>query len=339
MLHTPLTRRRFTKGMAAAGGLLIFSRRAAAADFEMRQLHNQRAASPLHKRLVEMWASIKKETAGRVEVQVFPDSNLGQPNQGNAQDMLVRGELEFNTVSGNGLASLVPPAEVQTTPYAFRTREQVFRAIDGDIGDYLRTELRAKGLHMVPFGGFENGFHQITTSSRPIRTAADLQGLKLRAPGSPAYLDFFRTYGAVTTSANISTLYAILKSGQVDAQEDPLDIVEFLKLYEVQRYASITNHSWSGYNLLASLKVWERLPADVREIIERNARRFVDLQRQDMEAMDRQVRSALPGHGMALNEADTASFRPQLGAFYARWRKHVGERAWTLLEGHVGRLG
>jgi tripartite ATP-independent transporter DctP family solute receptor len=339
VLETPLTRRRFTQGIAATGGLLIFSRTAKAADFNMRQLHNQPAASPLHKRLVEMWAAIKTETGGRVEVEVFPNSTLRPPAQGNAQEMLIRGELEFNTVSGNGLASLVPPAEVQTTPYAFRTREQVFRAIDGDIGDYLRSELRAKGIHMVPFGGFENGFHQFTTSTRPIRTAADLQGLKLRAPGSPAYLDFFRTYGAVTTSANISTLYAILKSGQVDAQEDPLDIVELFKLYEVQRYASITNHSWSGYNLLASLKVWEKLPADVRQIIERHARTFVRLQRQDMEEMDRHARAALPGHGMVLNEADTASFRPQLGAFYARWRKHIGERAWSLLEGHVGRLG
>jgi tripartite ATP-independent transporter DctP family solute receptor len=252
--------------------------------------------------------------------------------------MLVRGELEFYTTSGNGLASLVPPAEVQTTPYAFRTREQVFRAIDGDIGDYLRDELKAKGIHAIPYGCFENGFHQFTTSTRPIRTAADLQGLKLRAPGSPAYLDFFKTYGAVTTSMNINRLYEILKDGTVDAQEDPLDIVELLRLYEVQRYASITDHSWSGYNLLANLKMWERLPADVRQIIERSARTFVRLQREDMERMNTRARVGLAGHGMVVNEADKASFRPQLAAFYGRWKQHVGQKAWSLLEGHVGNL-
>lgn len=339
MLPTPLTRRRFTQGIAAAGGLLIFSRRATGADFEMRQYHNQLAESPLHQRLVEMWAAVRTETAGRVEVRVFPENNRFQSGQGNPLDMLVGGELEFYTTSGNGLASLVPPAEVQTTPFAFRTREQVFRAIDGNIGEYLQAELRTKGIHAIPYGCFENGFHQFTTATRPIRTAADLQGLKLRAPGSPAYLDFFRTYGAVTTSMNISRLYEILKDGTVEAQEDPLDIVELLKLYEVQRYASITNHSWSGYNLLANLKIWERLPTEIRQTIERHARTFVRLQRDDMERMNTRARNGLAAHGMILNEADTTSFRSRLPDFYGRWRQHVGLKAWNLLEGHVGRLG
>ena len=338
MADRPITRRSFTRCLAAGSGLLVFARRTRAADFTFRQYHNQPVESPLHARLVEMWAAVGRETGGRIDVRIFPENNYQKPADPNPLDLLASGALEFYTNSGNGLASIVPPADVQATPLAFHTREQVFRAIDSDIGDYLRAELRAKGLYLVPFGGFENGFHQFTTASRAIRTAADLQGLRLRAPGSPAYLDFFHTFGATTTSMNIRGLYAALKAGTVEAQEDPLDIIELLRLYEVQRHVAMTHHSWSGYNLLANLKVWNALPDDIRASIERHARRCVALQRQDMDRLDRGLRATLTARGMVFTDTDMASFRPAMGAFYMRWRAHIGERAWRLLEGHVGRV-
>lgn len=339
MPESTLTRRHFNKRLMAAGGLLFMSRRTRAADFSMRQYHNQPVESPLHTRLVEMWAAVKAETGGRAQVETFPESNqLNEPNA-NPTAMLLSGELEFLTQSGNGLASLLPAADVQATPYAFRTQAQVYRALDGELGDYLREELKAKGLHAVPGGCFENGFHQITCATRPIRSAADMQGLKIRVPGSPLYHSFFASFGAITTTMNINRLYAALKSGVVEAQEDPLDIAELFKLYEVQTYMSMTNHSWSGYNFLANLKVWQGLPIDVQRVIERNVRTFVRLQRADAVKLDGGLRAVLTRRGMIFNDADTASFRAGLGPFYVRWREHIGLRATSLLEATVGRLG
>lgn len=340
MKQIVLTRRQFTASLAAAGGLTLITRRARAADFSMRQFHNQPAASPLHKRLVEMWAAVKTETGGRVEVAVFPDNNGLYEATPSPTQMLRDGELEFYTVSGNGLAGLVPAADVQATPYAFRDQAQVYRAMDGDLGDYLREELRTRGIHALPHGCFENGFHQITTATRPIRTASDMQGLKLRVPGSALYREFFASFGAVTSSMNISRLYAALKSGVVEAQEDPVDIVELFRLYEVQKHVSMTNHSWSGYNLLANLKIWQALPADVRTVIERNTRRFTDLQRADTAALNGpEARAHLTQRGMIFHDPDIASFRAGLAPFYARWKAAIGQKATSLLEGHVGRLG
>ena len=339
MTEPTVTRRHFNRSLAAASGMLLMSRTTRAADFSMRQYHNQPVESPLHKRLVEMWAAVKAETGGRVQVETFPESNqLNEPNA-NPTAMLLSGELEFLTQSGNGLASLVPAADVQATPYAFRTQAQVYRALDGELGDYLREELKTKGLHLVPGGGFENGFHQISCATRPIRSAADMQGLKLRVPGSPLYVEFFKSLGAVTSAMNINGLYAALKSGVVEAQEDPLDVAELFKLYEVQKYMSMTNHSWSGYNLLASLKVWQRLPADVQGVIDRNGRKFASLQRGDTVKMNGGLRAELTRRGMIFNDADTASFRAGLGAYYVRWKEHIGQRATSLLEANVGRLG
>jgi len=168
-------------------------------------------------------------------------------------DNLVKGDLAFTTLAGNGLAALLPAADVQATPYGFRNPAQVYRAMDGALGEYLRDELRAKALYALPGGCFENGMHQIT-GTRPIRSAADMQGLKIRVPGSPVYQDFFKALGAQVFTMGLGATLAALKSGMVEAQDDPWDVVELFKFYEAQKYASITDHSWSGYNLLANLK-------------------------------------------------------------------------------------
>jgi len=342
MTELKVTRRQFAARLATAGGLTLISRRARAADFPMRQYHNQPTNSPLHKRLVEMWAAIKTETAGRVEVEVFPGSitSSGAPAGPSSTQMLRDGQIEFSMISASGLGSFAPIAQVQATPFAFRTQAQVFEALDGDLGDYLRSELRTLGLYAVPRGSFENGFHQITTASRPIRTPRDLEGLRLRSPGSPLYLELFETMGAVTRAMNITTLHAALESDVVEAQADPISIVELFKLYEVQQYVNMTNHAWSGFSLIANLEAWQRLPADVRSIIERNTGRFAALQRADNAVLNGpQGRARLVGRGMVFTDLDTAPFRARLSAFYPRWKQEIGQRATSLLEAHVGRLG
>ncbi len=333
-----ITRRRFGKHLATAGGFILTIPRASAAEFRMRQFHNQPVESALHQRLTQMWDAVKAETRGRVQVDIFPLNNHFKDGDPDPLDLLVRGELEFYTLAGNGLAAIVPSANVQATPFAFRTQSQVYRAIDGDIGDYLREELQAKGIHMFPRGGFQNGFHQITCATRPIRGAADLQGLKIRAPGNAAYLEFWKAFGAQPVGMNINKMYDALKAGTVEAQEDPLDVAELFHLYEVQKYMSMTNHGWSGYNALANLKVWQGLPDDVRKSIERNVVKFVRLQRADTAALNKELRTKLTQQGMVFNDVDVASFRAKLGPFYARWKDAIGSKAWSLLEGHVGTL-
>jgi tripartite ATP-independent transporter DctP family solute receptor len=318
--------------------MFLATRRGIAADFPMRQYHNQPTDSPLHKRLVQMWDAVKAETRGRVQVEIFPENNHFKVGDPDPLGLLVRGELDFFTLSGNGIAELVPAANVQATPFAFRTQAQVYRAMDGDMGDYLREELHAKGIYAVPRACFENGFHQITCATRPIRNADDLRGLKIRAPGTAIYLEFWKTLGALPMGMDITKMYDALKTGLVEAQEDPLDVAELFHLYEVQKYMSMTNHSWSGFNLLANLKMWQRLPADVRQSIERNAAKFARLQRADTASLNKELRARLTQQGMTFNDADVASFRAKLAPFYAHWKQSIGDRAWSLLEAHVGKL-
>jgi TRAP-type transport system periplasmic protein len=259
----------------------------------------------------------------------------GDPNP---LSMMIKGEIDFFTVAGNGLSGLVPAADVQATPYAFRDSAQALSLIDGELGGYLREELKAKGVYLLPRACFDNGIHQVTTASKPVRTAADMQGLKIRVPGSQHYHDFFRTFGAVTSGMNINELHDALKSGRVEAQDDPFDVAELFKLYEVQKYMIVTRHSWSGYNLLANWKRWQALPSDVQGVIERNAQKYVRLQRADAAGMNKKLRAELTRRGMVFIEPDIASFRAPLGAFYARWKAAIGSKATSLLEAQVGTL-
>src|SRR5260370_1354320 len=110
--------------------------------------------------------------------------------------MVVDGELDFFTLNGGLIGTVVPAVNVQGIPFAFRNEAQVYRAIDGDLGEYLAKEMAAKGIYAVPRACFENGFRQITCSVRPIRTVEDLNGIKMRTPDTPIYVDCWRALGA-----------------------------------------------------------------------------------------------------------------------------------------------
>jgi TRAP-type transport system periplasmic protein len=339
-----ISRRQFNASLLAAGGMaagMTFLDRtaAAAADFKLRQFHNQPADSPLHKRLVEMWAAVKMETGGRVDVATFPDNDQLPGSDPAALKMLIDGELDFFTLNGGIIGTVVPSANVQGIPFAFHDEAQVYKAIDGDLGAYLAKEMAAKGIYALPRCCFENGFRQISCSLRPIRTVDDLNGLKMRSPDTPIYIECWQALGATPVAVNFNKIYESLKTGQADAQDNPLNVVELLKLYEVQKYISLTNHIWSGFNLIANQKLWQSFPPDVQRTIQRNAEKYVKLQRGDTDTMNHDLAPRLTQRGMMINSPDAAGFRARLGSYYARWKETIGPKAWALLEGHVGKMG
>jgi TRAP-type transport system periplasmic protein len=333
-----ISRREFTSRLVVAGGIALFSRSVRAADFKLRQFHNQPADSPLHKRLVEMWAAVNAETGGRVDVATFADNDQLPGSDPAALKMLVDGELDFFTLNGGLIGTAVPAVNVQGIPFAFRDEPQVYGAIDGDLGAYLAKEMLAKGIYAVPRACFENGFRQITCSVRPVRTAEDLSGIKMRTPDTPIYVECWRALGATPVVFNFNKIYEVLKNHEADAQDNPLNVAELLKLYEVQKYISLTNHIWSGFNLIANLKMWRGLPAGVQRIIERNAQKYVKLQRADTDKMNHELPPRLEQRGMVINQPDAASFRARLVDYYAHWKDTIGSKAWALLESHVGKL-
>jgi TRAP-type transport system periplasmic protein len=250
--------------------------------------------------------------------------------------MLISGELDFFTLMGGILGQAVPVAEVQQVPFAFRTAAEAHAAADGALGAHLREEMAAKGIHGFPVGAFDNGMRQTSSTSRVITVPKDFEGLKIRLPAGQMFTDTFRALGAEPVTINVNGIYDALKTGKVDAQENPLAVNEVFRLYEVQKHLAMTNHMWSGFNLMA---LWRKLPQDIQAIIKRNAAKYVRAQREDQGRFNASLRTTLAERGMVFNEVDQAPFRARMASVYTTWREKLGSKCWTLLEDHVGRLG
>jgi TRAP-type transport system periplasmic protein len=337
MGNDQFSRRQFVGALAAATVAGCSSTPAVKArepDFRYRLGLSQPVDSPNYSRLKEMADRVHEDTVGAMQIDIFPESKLG--NDSAMIEMAQKGTLELY-LGGNVFGPLVPVTEMPGLPFTFKSPADVFTALDGDLGDYIRFHLQAKGLRAFRYG-LDNGFHHLTTSTKPIRTVDDLQGMKIRTPVQKMTVEFFEALGAKPMTFTLNRLYEVCKDRTVDGQTDPLAIVVLLKLYEVQTYLSLTNHWWSGFTLVANQKAWDKLPREIRAVIDDNARIAALAQREDIDRINTGAVEVLRGKGMIVNTADTSGFRKPLGTFYARWKEIYGERAWALLEARVGKL-
>jgi tripartite ATP-independent transporter DctP family solute receptor len=338
-MHKDWTRRSVLAGAAAIGPAIIVRPAHAAAEYKFSQYHNQAASGTLHKNLTAMWAAVAAETNGRVETTVYPENNKLPGGDPDALKMLIAGEIQFFTLMGGIIGTVAPVAEAQQLPFAFRSAAEAHKAVDGPLGKYIGEEMAAKGMYLFPVAGFDNGMRQVATIPRAIVKPEDFAGMKIRVPPGQMMIDTFSAFGAqpVTTSANL--IYDALKSGKVEAQENPLGIVEGFKLYELVKYVSLTNHMWSGFNAMAHLATWKALPDDIKGTIERNFTKYVRQQRQDQAALNASLRDDFVKRGLVFNEIDQAAFRAKLPGVYASWKERLGSKCWSLVEAEVGKLG
>ncbi len=309
------------------------------AEYKFAQYHNQAAIGTLHRNLVAMWDAIRTETGGRVETVVHAENNGMPGGDPAALKMILSGEIAFFTLMGGAVGSVAPVAEVQQVPFAFRTASDAHKAIDGPLGRYIADEMAAKGLHLFPYGGFDNGMRQLTTLDKPVASPADIAGMRVRVPPGQVISDTFKAFGAVPVTTPANAIYRALQERTVDAQENPLGVVEAFKLDELVKYISLTSHVWSGFNLMAHRPTWDRLPGDVQAAIDRNVTKFVRQQRLDQAERNAGLRLRFAQQGIVFNEVDQAAFRGRLAGLYATWKEKLGSKCWSLLETEVGKLG
>ncbi len=333
------SRRSLIAGATAVGSAAIAVKPLRAAEYKFTQYHNQAATGTLHKNLVAMWSAVRAETNGRVETEVFAENNKLAGGDPVALKMLIAGEIQFFTLMGGIIGTVVPVAEAQQVPFAFKSAADAHRAIDGPLGRYIGEEMAAKGMYLFPVAGFDNGMRQVATIPRPIATPDDFAGMKIRVPPGQMIFDTFQAFGAqpVTTPAN--EIYSALKSGRVEAQENPLAILEGFRLYELVKYVSLTNHMWSGFNLMSHLATWRSLPVDIQSVIERNATKYVRQQREDQGRLNAGLRDDFVARGLVFNDTDQRAFRARLPAVYAKWKDQLGSKCWALIEDATGPLG
>ena len=329
------SRRAVLAGAAATSGIFAIGRARAAADFTYKFATNVPATHPLNLRLQEAFDRIGKETNGALVIQLFPNNQLGADTDVLSQ--LRSGAVEFFTLSGVILSTLVPVASINGIGFAFNDYPTVWKAMDGDLGAAIRAEI-AKANIMAMDKIWDNGFRHITTSTKPIRTPDDLRDVKMRVPVSPLWTSMFKAFGSAPVSINASEMYSALQTKIADGQENPLAAIWNTKIFEVQKWVAMTGHMWDGYWPLTNRRAWNALPKDMQAIAAKNLDAGAVAQRADLETLNVSLKKELEGKGMVFNDVDKAAFRERLrrAGFYKEWRERYGEKNWKLLEQSAG---
>jgi tripartite ATP-independent transporter DctP family solute receptor len=307
------------------------------AEFVYKYANNLPDTHPLNVRAKEMSAAIKQETNGRVDLQIFPNNQLGSDTDVLSQ--IRSGGVEFFTLSGLILSTLVPAASINGIGFAFPDYDTVWKAMDGDLGAHVRKEINKANL-VVMDKIWDNGFRQTTSSTKAINTPDDFKGFKIRVPVSPLWTSMFKAFEAAPASINFNEVYSALQTKIVEGQENPLALISTAKLYEVQKYCSLTNHMWDGFWFLANRRAWERLPADVRIIVAKHINAAAVKEREDTAKLNATTQTELAAKGLVFNQPKVDPFREKLrkSGFYAEWKGKYGDEAWALLEKSVGKL-
>ena len=335
-----ITRRRVLAAGAALPLFGIISRRGLAArpKYRFKFAGNLPMTHPINVRVKEIVPKILEESGGQLEVRMFPNNQLGGDSDMLSQ--LRSGALEMFVLSGtNVLSTMAKQTALYGVGFAFKDYSQVWAALDGDLGAYLRGVIAKVNLHAFD-KLWDIGFRQITSSTKPILTPEDLKGFKIRVPVSPLWGSLFQHLGAAPTSINFAEVYSALQTHIVDGQENPLSLILIAKLYEVQKHISITNHMWDGQFTLVNGRVWRSLPENLQEILARNFNAAAMREREDLAKVNQNVESDLTKLGLQFHRTDPELFRAAVSksGYYRKWKATFGDEAWAMLEKYAGPL-
>lgn len=206
----------------------------------------------------------EKRTKGAVKVETYHNSTLYKDKE--EMEALQLGAVQMLAPTPGKFGSMgVREFEVLDLPFLFDSLEQEHKITQGQIGQGMLKLLTKKGILGLAF--WDNGFKEFT-SNKPIRLPADLKGQKIRIQPSKVIDAQMRALGALPQVTSFAELYGALQTGVVDGQENPTNVIFPSKLYEVQKYLTLSDHGYHGYVVVTNAKFWASLPADIRTILE-----------------------------------------------------------------------
>lgn len=318
-LYTPRKRQEINmkKSLIAVAAALAFASSASWAQQVLRLSHNAAPGNPKAEASLKFAQLVAEKTAGRVKIEVGGNAQFGDDAESLTNMRL--GTLAFSTNSQGATSGVVPQFSVIGLPFLFRDLNHAYKVVDGPIGEKLNELAKAKGLVVLAL--WDNGIRHTSNNKRPIVKPEDLAGIKVRTPPDPITLDIFKALGANPGPLAFSELYIALQQGVFDGQENPLMNIYSSKVYEVQKYISLTGHKYETTPLLASKMIWDTIkPAD-QQAIREAAIEAGKFNRQMSLAADADLRKKLTDAGVKINEVDQAAFAAKTKTVYDKWAK------------------
>jgi len=298
-----------------ATALLAASGFAAAQTVKLTMAHGNPPDNPRHVAAVKFADTVKAKTNGRVEIQVAHSAQLG--DDAAMVTALRSGTLDFSANSQGAMAAVVPEFAALGMPFLFADVQKAWSVMDGAIGKELADKTAAKG--MVLLGLWDNGIRQMSNSKRAIKSPADMKGLKMRTPPDAVTVDIMQAMGADAQQIKFSELYVALQQGVVDGQENPLTNIASAKLYEVQKYISLSGHKYESTPFLMSKRGWDRLSAADQKAVNEAAAEATTLQRRLNKEVDDKLVAELKGKGVQIDTVDRKAFMDASASVYTKW--------------------
>ncbi len=269
---------------------------------------------------------VKQRTNGRLAVSVFPSASLSSGDQVKELEMLQKGTIDFTYTSSTIYSNLDQRFSVMVLPWLFASDADVDKVLTGPLGKELLKVCDSKNIVGLSLG--ENGFRQITNSKREIKTPNDLKGLKIRIPSVKMYTSVFSALGATTTSLNLGEAYNAMRDGSVDGQENAIDQVVSNKFYDVQKYMTIWNYSYSPLILGVSKTVWESFDPGTQDVVRKAAEEASAFQIQESRKATESQLQLLKDKGMTitvLTPEQVKAFRDLVDGVYTEYEPIIGK--------------
>lgn len=264
---------------------------------------------------------IEEKTEGQYTIEIYPNATLG--DERTLLEGMQIGTVDMGVITNGPVANFVEEIAVFELPFLFGTPEEAYKVLDGEIGQELLEKLEDVNLKGLAYA--ERGFRNLTNSQKTVIVPEDMDGLKIRVMENPVYIDTFKSLGANAVPMAWTEALTALQQGTIDGQENPVNVIYSFKLYETQKYLSMTRHSYAPAIIVMSNKLYQELPEDVQPIFKECAQLAAEYEREVNAENEATQIKTLEENGMEITQPDVKAFKAKITDVYDKYGEQFGE--------------
>jgi tripartite ATP-independent transporter DctP family solute receptor len=264
---------------------------------------------------------LEPASGGRLEVQLFPNRQLGDEKP--MLEGMRLGTVDAGIITNAVIAQIEPAFQLNDLPFLFESEAQARRVLDGPVGQKMAAKLDAKGIKLL--GWMEGGFRNMINNVRPVEKPEDVKGVKYRVMQNPVFIGMFSSLGGNAVPMAWGETFTAVQQGAIDGLEIPLAVIEQNKYFEVTKFLSLTNHTYSAIPLLMAKRAYDRLPDDLKKAVTEAGKSATQAQREAVAASAAEVIAKLEKSGMKINKVpDFKPFRASVQGVYEQFKGSIG---------------
>lgn len=262
---------------------------------------------------------VKERTNGAYEIEIYPNGALG--DERTMLESMQMGTLDMGIITSGPFVNFVPEMGVLDMPFIFTSNEEAYTILDGEVGQELLDKMESAGLKGLAYA--ERGFRNLTNSVHPVESAADISGLKVRVMENEVYTATFTALGVNAVPMAWAEALTALQQGTIQGQENPVNVIYSYKLWESQKYVTMTRHAYASAIITMSLDLFNKLPEDVQVILKESAQEAAEYERAWVAENEAEQMQALIDNGMEIVEApDVESFKSGVQSVYDQYPQY-----------------